>query len=149
MNNSFAGVALHAGQKSDVPIRHEQFFRSLVNNLRNRLLTIQSSNVSTKGNDVSAASYDEMVTWTKVLSPENWPEFPSITEGIKRCSMFGETEIQMMSERLNVDGRQSIRAFRQFKDTRGKTIPSDFKPLLLALNAIPVCTANVREDFLR
>ena len=53
-----------------------------------------------------------MVTWTKVLSPENWPEFPSITEGIKP-SLFGETETQMMSERLNVDGRQSIRAFRQ------------------------------------
>ena len=59
------------------------FFRSLVNNLRNRLLTVQSSNVSPKGNNVPAASYDEMVTWTKVLSPDNWPEFPSITESIK------------------------------------------------------------------
>ena len=50
----------------------------------------------------------------------------------------------MMSETLNVE---SMWAFRQFKDTDSKSIPSDLKPLLLALNTIPVCTAEYERGF--
>ena len=125
--NSFAGIPLHDGHKSDVSIRQEQFFCSLVNNLKNRMLTLQSSHVSVAKNaNASAASqYDDMVTWSKVLSPENWPEFPTNCGGNDDnlvASLFGETEIQLLSERLNIDGRQSLRAFRLYKESGGKRV---------------------------
>lgn len=52
-----------------------------------------------------------------------------------------------MSERLSVDGRQSIRAFRKFKENGGKIVPPELKPLLLALNTVPVCTAECERGF--
>lgn len=147
-NNNFAGVELHAGQKSDVPIRPAQFFRSLVNSLKNRMLTVQSSHVSTVGKtNTSPAEYDEIVTWSKMLDPETWPEFPALSGESAASSLFGESEVQSMSERLNVDGRQSIRGFRLFKENGGKRVPPELRPLLLALSTIPVCTAECERGF--
>src|SRR6218665_2241191 len=37
--------------------------------------------------------------------------------------------------------------FGHFVNAGGKTIPSDLKPLLLALNTIPVCTAECERGF--
>lgn len=147
--SSFAGVPLHTGGKSDVPIRPEQFFRSLVSNLKSRMLTVQSSRVSTINTASSQVNqYDEIVTWTKVLSPEHWPEFPAPSgENELHSSLFGETEVQLLSERLNVDGRQSVRAFRRYKETGGKIIPDELRTLILALNTIPVCTAECERGF--
>ena len=147
--NKFAGVELHAGQKSDVPICPAQFFRSLVNNIINRMLTDQMSHVSSVRNTSTSAGseYDEIVTWSKVLDPETWPEFPAPCGENATSSLLGESLVQSMSIRLNVDSRQSIRAFRKFKENGGKRIPPDLIPLLLALKTFPLCTAACERGF--
>ena len=105
------------------------------------MLTVQSSHVSSNAIQCEKSQYDEMVTWTKVLSPENWPEFPTIAVTASASTLFGESEIQLMAERLNVDDRQAIRAFREFKENGEKRILTNLKPLLQALKTIHVCTA--------
>jgi hypothetical protein len=57
---TFKGVTLHNGEKCDVLIRREQFFRSLSNNLKNRMLTLQSSHVSSSDTS-SASEYSDLV----------------------------------------------------------------------------------------
>lgn len=155
-SNTFVGVVLHSGGKVDVQIRPEQFYRSLVNNLRNRMLATQSSRVPTSSSVTSNASlnaahqYDELVSLTKVLSPDNWPEFAdseSCTDVATAPSLFGEKEVQVMCERLNVDGRQSIRAYRKFRECGGKSVPAELRQLLRALSTIPVCTAECERGF--
>jgi len=49
--------------------------------------------------------------------------------------------------RRNIDSRQSIRAFRIFKENGGKRIPPELRPLLLALKTIPVCTTECERGF--
>ena len=83
----------------------------------------------------------------KVLNPETWPEFPACSGESVVSSLFGENEVQSLSIRLNVDSRQSIRAFRLFKENGGKRIPPELRPLLLALKTIPVCTAECERGF--
>jgi hypothetical protein len=80
-SSDFAGVELHAGQKSDVLIRPAQFFRSLIKNLKNSMLKVQSFYVSTMGNinAYALSEYDGMVTWSKMLDPDTWQEFPALS----------------------------------------------------------------------
>ena len=58
----FKGVPLHKGRKCDVKIRREQFFRSLATNLRNWLLSLQSSNVSSTTYNRSSSEYDDLIS---------------------------------------------------------------------------------------
>jgi len=62
----FKGVALHSGSKNDVRINRQQFFRSLAENLKNRMLTVQSSHVSTSSN-TDADRYRTLISQLKVL----------------------------------------------------------------------------------
>ena len=62
----FKGVALHSGSNSDVRINRQQFFRSLAENLKNRMLTVQSSHVSTSSN-TDADRYRTLISQLKVL----------------------------------------------------------------------------------
>lgn len=139
----FKGVPLHSEKKCDVMIRREQFFRSLTENLRNRLLTIQSSNVSTTG-DSFALDYQELLDNIKVLYSDNWPDI-DLPNG--QTALYGENEIAILAERFKVNARSSIRAFREFRENGGKTVPPGLLPLLLAVETIPVCTAECERGF--
>ena len=137
----FKGVPLHNGSKCDVLINRAQFLRSLAENMKNRLLTTQSSHVSTSDN-TGAVQYQTIITQLKVLCPDNWPDELSV------CSpLYGDDDIRSLAERFRVDVRRSVRAFREYRDTGGKRIPDDLKPLLAAIDTIPVCTAECERGF--
>ncbi len=88
------------------------------------------------------SEYDGMVTWSKVMNPETLPELLACSDESVASFLFGENEVQSLSIRLNVDSRQLIRALRIFKENDGKRIPTELRPLLLALTTIQVCTAE-------
>ena len=101
----FKGVALHSGSNSDVRINRQQFFRSL-QNLKNRMLTVHSSHVSTSSN--TADRYRTLISQLKVLCPDNWPDEPAASP------LYGDDDVTALAQRFNVDVRQSIRAFREY-----------------------------------
>lgn len=138
----FKGVILHAGSKCDVLINRGQFYRSLSENMKNRLLTIQSTHVSATGNN-DAVHYQTLIDQVKVLYAENWPDELSISSS----PLYGEEQITALAERFGVDVRQSVRAFREYRDNGGKRTPVDLKPLVLAVDTIPVCTAECERGF--
>lgn len=137
---TFKGVALHNGKKCDVLIKREQFLRSLSNNLKNRLLTLQSSHVSSTDTS-NATEYSELIAQVKVLYPENWSDLGY------NDPLYGEEEVALLTERLNLNTRPIVRAFREFKENGGRRVPEGLQPLLLAIDTIPVCTAECERGF--
>jgi len=138
----FKGVPLHNGSKCDVLIKREQFFRSLANNMKNRLLTVQSSHVSVSDN-ADAIRYETLINQLKVLCPDNWPDELASSS----CTLYGEDDVMSLAQRFKVDVRRSVRAFRDYRDKGGKRIPDELKPLMTAIDTVPVCTAECERGF--
>jgi hypothetical protein len=69
----FKGVQLKV-HKCVQKINSRQFFRSLSNNLKNRLLTTQSSHVSNTSSKLFKEEYDQLLSDLNVLTPNNWPD---------------------------------------------------------------------------
>ena len=79
----FKDVPMDTVKRGDVLIKREQFYfyRSLANNLRYRLLTLQSSHVSAT-DSVGPAEYNNLIDQIKVLSSEHWPEMPGDIDAV-------------------------------------------------------------------
>lgn len=61
--------------------------------------------------------------------------------------MYGQEEVSALAERLKVDQRKAVRAFREYRECGAKVVPSDLQPLLLAINTIPVSTADCERGY--
>lgn len=141
---SFRNVTLHPGTKTDVSINHAQFCTSLAVNLRTRMMAFQSSHVAARSDGAGpisspAASYLAFLDEVKVIDPINWPDEFDVT--------YGDDAVGSLAERLNIEKRSTIRAFREFKDTGGKQISTGMQPLVIALKTIPVSTAECERGF--
>ena len=109
-----------------------------MNNLRNRLLTLQSSHVSAT-DSVGPAEYNNLIDQIKVLSSEHWPETPDDID-----ALYGEDKVSALAERLGLETRTTVRGFREYRENGDKKVPDQLKPLFLA---IPLCTAECERGF--
>lgn len=138
---TFNGVQLHKATKNTPTINHGQLYRSLAEHMKNRLLACQSSHTSSLQSsfDENCRYYTNLIDALKVLSPDNW------TEDVD--PLFGENEISYLCTRLSLSIRPAVRAFRKFVESKGKVIDSELKPLMSAVEAIAVSTAECERGF--
>ena len=60
----------------------------------------------------------------------------------------GERKLRGLCERLNVDFQQSVEGFRDFIDSAGNgSVPSALQPLQIAVDTIPVTSADAERGF--
>jgi hypothetical protein len=91
----FKGVPLHDGKVKI--INTAQFFRSLANNLRNRMMTSSSSHVSSNaGNDNSIKQYNFLLRNLEVLNPKNWPKSDDDEVDIT----YGDKEVRQLCDQF-------------------------------------------------
>ena len=140
-DGSFKGVPLRAAGKNEPVINSNQLFRSLAENMKQRLLVCQSSHTSRAPSSasVSATEYNILVDCVKVLYPAYWPDVVDVR--------FGEDEISQLATRFGVNVRSAVRAFRSFVETQGTVIEDDLKPLFSAIAAVPVSTSECERGF--
>lgn len=140
-DGSFKGVPLRAAGKNEPVINSNQLFRSLAENMKQRLLVCQSSHTSRApfSASVSATEYNILVDCVKVLYPAYWPDVVDVR--------FGEDEISQLATRFGVNVRSAVRAFRSFVETQGTVIEDDLKPLFSAIAAVPVSTSECERGF--
>ncbi|KAJ1099489.1 hypothetical protein NDU88_004590 [Pleurodeles waltl] len=132
--NIFQGVVLHKGKITDKINEQGQFFSSLAKNLRHRLL----STGGTISND-RKAEYDILISEVKVLYKQYWPdELPAL---------YGESDIEPLCKRFNNGSRQTICAYREYKESGSKEIKRQFKELLIALHTIAISIAECERGF--
>jgi hypothetical protein len=137
------GVKLHGGRKSDVLIDASAFNRSLASSIRERLLTTRSSNVSSVGGQErsDADKYYELLSDMRVLQPKNWPD------NEQEHALYGDASVLRLCRRFELPERSVLHGFREYKDKGGKNVPDELAPLKLALETIPVSTAECERGF--
>ncbi|XP_078504031.1 E3 SUMO-protein ligase KIAA1586-like [Lissotriton helveticus] len=132
--NIFQGVVLHKGKTTDKIIEQGQFFRSLAENLRHHLLSTGGTNSADK-----KAEYDTLISEVKVLYKQYWPDELPV--------LYGESDIESLCKRFNIASRETMRAYREYKESGGKEIKRQFKELLMAIHTIAISTAECERGF--
>jgi hypothetical protein len=137
----FRGVQLHPAAANIPKLNHKQLFRSLADNMTNRLLVCLSSNPSSEQNstDNSFLQYTELTECIKVLYHDNWPRDFDI--------QFGEKEINILCSRFGISVRPAVRAFRVFLESNGAVIEDGLKRVVSAVEAIAISTAECERGF--
>lgn len=144
--NSFKGIRLGTNTKVDIELRQGQYFKSLAANLRRRMQTTESSNVGTseKAREANIQKYNNLLASIDVLNKDSWKD--------KECdALFGEAEIKFLCEKMKIDERTCILAFREFRDdSRGTAIPKmrhALQQLFHAVDTYVVSTAECERTF--
>ena len=125
-----------------IAINHLQFLQSLADNLRQRLLTSESSEsarVTAGKAPPSAESNKLIIAQLAVMSPDYWPSEIDVS--------YGETELRFLCQRFRLPYVTVRDAFSDFKDSGGRRIPKHFKLLTSAVNTIPASTAECERGF--
>jgi hypothetical protein len=121
-NNEFRGVSLSQNTKVDVQLNRGQFFRSLVANLRQRLLTTTASHVGSdeKSRAAGVRQYNDLLSALEVMNRKNWP--PS-----EKDPRYGEAAIDLLCKKMGFEPRPCILDFRAYREKPTTYQPSQLK----------------------
>lgn len=115
-----------------------QFFTSLNNNVKQRLMTTQASNVSSREvNNEYQVNFKNLIEDLEVLSTENWPDNMDI--------QYGDENIRRLSQVFQIYQVLSVRGFREFKEN--KKVDIDIKPLMTVINSIAISSSECERTF--
>lgn len=123
-------------------INRAQMLQCLVDSLRVRMLTIRSHRgESDVRADEGAVEYRKLIEDLSIIDPLNWPlnydDMPS----------FGQQQIERLTARFSMDAKIVTLGFRAFRAVGGREYNSDIKPLIDAIESIPVSTAECERGF--
>ena len=138
----FTNIDLICNQKCRI-VNHNQFLQSLIDNMKSRLFTTQSSSVSTicnKPQKLHEETYKILLQDLNVLNPESWPA------EIPQC--FGE-EVRCLCQKFGLVARKAIDGIREFVDNGGRRIPDDLMFLTKCVATIPCSTAECEPGLVR
>ncbi|KAJ1184186.1 hypothetical protein NDU88_000996 [Pleurodeles waltl] len=146
------------GKTQDSPLRDEQHHaaesdteteetpstsqQSDIMYLKPHAATVFRKGVLPKGGAISSdkkAEYDILISEVKVSYKQYWPDEPP--------ALYGESDIESLCKRFNIGSRQTICAYREYKESGGEEIKRQFKELLIALHTIAISTAECEWGF--
>lgn len=139
---NFKGVPLHEANIKTINVG--QFYRSLANNLRDRMLTTRSSHVkkNEKAHAENENPYNKYLEYLKTLDPKTWPRNDEREVNIT----YGEENIRSLCKLFTLDEKKIIRGFRHFKMDE-KEVPEDLKDLFKAVATIAISTSECERNF--
>ncbi|XP_069476319.1 E3 SUMO-protein ligase KIAA1586-like [Ambystoma mexicanum] len=121
----FKGVHISQGRANSVSLNERQFYQSLSVNLAKRC----------------APDLDkELVASFSVLDAKNLPNDEDIV-------LYGENEIQRLCTKFQLPIRDTIHAFRDFKDFGGKRCLEAFRALVACMETLPASNADCERGF--
>ncbi|XP_031349437.1 E3 SUMO-protein ligase KIAA1586-like [Photinus pyralis] len=130
----FRHVKLHNGRRV-TKINSAQFYRSLTNNLKQRLLRFSSHRSGTEPQ--ISEDYNKFVKTLEIFDRNQWPQEPSIR--------YGEDEIRVLCEKFKLSGHDYVRSFREYVDSGIVSKPLDL--LMKTVNTLVVSTAECERIF--
>jgi len=117
--------------------RPPTFLTSLVDNMKARMFTTQSSNVSSlcdARSDACNEQYHDLIRQFDVLEETTWPSDVS-------CG-FGEDEVTELCRRFRLPCVLTVNAFCDYIDAGGWRMPTNLQPLVNCTHVIPSSTAE-------
>ena len=84
--------------------------------------------------------YNKLIEELRVLYAHYWPKDAG--------ALYRETEVESLCQRFNIANPCAvIRAYRKYRDSDGKDIPDELMELLVAVNSIPIASAECERRF--
>lgn len=71
------------------------------------------------------------------LDPKNWPNM----------KLYGENEVRELCTTFNLNSKDVLLSYSDFKDNQGRRIPTQLKPLFLCLRTLPASSADCERGF--
>ena len=108
--------------------------------------TTAASNVgiNEKAGALNKDKYNNILASIEVLNKENWT-------GKEHEAFYGESDIQLLCEKMSIDARNCILAFREFRDSSQSTptpaMPHTLRQLFNAVDTYVVSTAECERSF--
>ena len=62
---------------------------------------------------------------------------------------FGEAQLKLLCSAFDLSFSEAKNAYREYKESAGKVIPSELKEVMNLIDTIPVSTAECQEGFSR
>ncbi|XP_078542378.1 E3 SUMO-protein ligase KIAA1586-like [Lissotriton helveticus] len=121
----FKNVPLSHGRSNSVALNQNQFYQSLSVNINKRC---------------APDSEKELIASFSVLDASNLPSGDE-------CILYGETDIQKLCSEFQLPARDTIQAFRLFKDFGGKKTPEALKKLVVCMETLPASNADCERGF--
>ena len=119
-----------------VSINHKQFFTSMVNIMKRRLLVGSASEqVVTCSRSISP----RILSGLYVLEVDYWPSNSSPD--------FGRKEIKSLCERFGLPYFATMSAFGDFQDNGGRRVPKDLKPLINCTKVFSCSSSECERGF--
>jgi hypothetical protein len=88
---------------------------------------------------ISKERCETLIKLSQYLEVDEWPEGINFT--------YGVSEIEELAEKFGLNGRQCMRACREFKDSKGKSVSVHLQTLLTAVKTTPVSTTECERSF--
>lgn len=144
--NIYKNVPIRNGKVKQ--INTSQLYRGLANNLRNRMITTNSSHVSQHEKDQhdNIYNYTNLINSLSVLDPKKWPT--SDNDEVENIT-FGDDKIRHLCRHFKLNKENDIvRGFQIFKLEGGKEgVPDDLQILFKTAATIPISTSECERNF--
>lgn len=142
----FKSTKLESNPKQ-IEINMQQFITSIAGNLRRRLLVsdyvsagaVMSQTGKQNEEEQRRKRLSSLLSKLTVLDPNFWP--------IIMDNDYGEAEIRELCRHFMLPYGSIREAYCDFKDSGGKQINAQLKPLMNAVNTIPCSTAECERGF--
>ena len=120
----FKGITLLSNDRKQHEIPKGQFYQALAYSMSARLLPETEKALS------RAVDILQPVTYPQDMSPG-----------------YGEADIRLVCTKFGTGFREVKHAFREYRDTRGATIPPAIRDMINCVSTIPVSTAECERGF--
>lgn len=135
---NFKGVTIKVETRGQVRANFPHFYQCLVDNLRSRLYTPNAN----RGPQTSPPDdFATLVSEIDILDSHRWPT------NVDSPWFEGEEKLEQLCKRFRLDYPSICEAFRDFIDNGGTAVPESLKPLMTAVNSLPVTSGDCGRGF--
>ncbi|XP_063302262.1 E3 SUMO-protein ligase KIAA1586-like [Pelobates fuscus] len=137
---NFKGVTINPeSTKGQVRINLPQFYQSLVDNLRSRLFALTASNRPAASSQ--SGEFETLVSEIDILNSQRWPI------NVDSPWFEGEVKLEQLCKRFRLSYASICEGFRDYIDNGGAEIPENLKPVVTAVNSLPVTSGDCERGF--
>ncbi|CAH2273660.1 Hypothetical predicted protein [Pelobates cultripes] len=137
---NFKGVTINPeGTKGHMKINLPQFYQSLVDNLCSRLFALTASNRPAASSQ--SGEFETLVSEIDILNAQRWPI------NVDSPWFEGEAKLEQLCKRFRLSYASICEGFRDYIDNGGAEIPENLKPVVTAVNSLPVTSGDCERGF--
>ena len=119
-------------------INSGQFIRAVSDTMKERLFTTTANRAQASVTASRKETYNTLINQIAVLDPDNWEH---------DNPRFREEDLKALSQVLHVNSKDAHLGFVEYKTSGGRSIPTQMKKLLMAVDTLSPSNADCERGF--